>query len=403
MLRSSIGTLAALALLSTISSGARADPIFNVTDLGKVYASSLNDAGQVIGSGLSPANGAPSGPGSGGFLIDTSGPNAGTLYAFSNFQPAAINASGLMAGSSVTPSEPAFVYANANGAVTPIQGSGPVDSGIISINASGQVLAGYYQGQFPTNDGGQWPTYHTYVYSPDGTQMYIGTPPNTNSFLGVGINNSGQIAGTAGSFDTAQAFFYSGGVFHSLGTLPGDYSSAADGINNAGQVVGNSDGASGSHPFLYSNGTMQALGSLGGASGFAEGIGNNGEVWGMSYTAGGTSHEFLYIGGQMLDLTNMLHSLSSSISQYSSYTVEGINSQGQILVQAWNSATDYRSFLLTPEGQPLPTAPDSVQIVPVTIGSDPVQAPEPSALALLIGGIIAYGARRGMRRTPRLA
>jgi probable HAF family extracellular repeat protein len=235
--------------------------------------------------------------------------------------------------------------------------------------------------------------------------MYIGTPSNTNSFLGVGINDSGQIAGTAGSFNSAQAFLYSEGVFHNLGTLPGDYSSAADGISNAGQVVGNSDGASGSHPFLYSNGTMQALGSLAGGGGlaYAEGISNNGEVWGTSATSGGSIHAFLYTGGQMLDLTNMLHSLSSSISQYSSYTVEGINSQGQILVQAWNSATDYRSFLLTPEGQPLPTAPDTVQVVPIKIGSDPVQAPEPSALALLIGGIIAYGARRGMRRTPSLA
>jgi hypothetical protein len=36
MLRYSIGTLTALALLTMISSVARADPIFNVTDLGKV-------------------------------------------------------------------------------------------------------------------------------------------------------------------------------------------------------------------------------------------------------------------------------------------------------------------------------------------------------------------------------
>ena len=52
-----------------------------------------------------------------------------------------------------------------------------------------------------------------------------------------------------------------------LGTLPGGTQSCAYGINNSGQVVGSAETSGGAdHAFLYSGGSMQDLGTLGGTN-----------------------------------------------------------------------------------------------------------------------------------------
>ena len=108
----------------------------------------------------------------------------------------------------------------------------------------------------------------------------------------------------------------------------------------------------------------------------------------------------LDLNGKITDLTNMLHPLTGSISQHAYYGVTGINDRGQALVLATNTNEDFRSFLLTPAGLPLPTAPDpNLVFVPVTVGpytppGAPVPVPEPSASALFVVVIAALGARR---------
>jgi hypothetical protein len=66
----------------------------------------------------------------------------------------------------------------------------------------------------------------------------------------------------------------------------------------------------------------------------------------------------------------------------------------QILVLAGFGTSDERAYLLTPDGQPLPAAPGSPEVVPVTI-TDNVTAPEPSTLALFILAGLVCAARRG--------
>jgi probable HAF family extracellular repeat protein len=401
MRRLTIPALTALGLMGLASTEAAADPMFHATDLGQLVATGFNSAGQIVGGGLDTAHGAPPGIGSGGFFYNAYGPNAGTLYAFTNFQPTAINASGLILGSTTINNMGVFSYGTADGQVTPIQNVAPVAGEVNSINASGQTLV--------VESGPQSPGFSTSIYNPDGSHVNIGTPPGQSWFTGTGINDSGQVAGFTGAYDsTAQASLYSGGAFHSLGTLPGDAWSVAVGINNAGQVVGNSESFTQpvSHAFLYDGGTMKSLGTLGGSSSVATGISNTGEVYGYSTTADGSNHAFLYAGGQMIDLTKMLHSLTGPISQYAYYTIQGINDRNRMVVLAQNSSAGFHTFLLTPEGQPLPTAPQSVQVVPVTVGpyTPPAQvpAPEPSVLALFAMAVIAWGGRRGWNSLRRL-
>jgi probable HAF family extracellular repeat protein len=390
MLRSSICVLAALALSAAATTKAVADPIFNVTDIGSASAVGINNAGQVIGqAGSDFFGGAPYvGP---GFLYDAYGPNAGTVYAFNSpFLPYGINASGLMLGSAVVNNDGASGYGTLSGTVTPIQTDGQTSLGSNEINASGQVLL-----QERYTSPYSWTIS---INSPNGSTIAI--PSSGQQFItGMAINDAGQVAGYTGTYDTnAKAFVYSGGAIHSLGVLPGDTESVPYGINNAGQVVGVSwtGSMNPAHAFLYSNGTMQDLGTLGGTYSIAQGINNSGEIYGLSTTANGSTHAFLDIGGQMIDLTNLLHSLTGPISQFADYTVTGINDNGQVLVFATSANNQIQeSFLLTPEGEPVPTAPDSITVVPVTVGpyDIPGSVPEPSVLAFFVMAILACAAR----------
>jgi probable HAF family extracellular repeat protein len=118
-----------------------------------------------------------------------------------------------------------------------------------------------------------------------------------NYSFATGINNAGQVVGSAATSDGGpHAFLYSNGQMRDLGV------GEAYDINNAGQVVGR---GSNGHAFLYSNGQMTDLGTLGGTTSIATGVNEAGQVVGYSETADGGllyAHAFLYSNGQMMDL-----------------------------------------------------------------------------------------------------
>ncbi len=403
MHRRAIRAFATLFVMAAVTHSAAADPIFNATDLGAIIATGLNNSGQVVGEGAIAPSGAPSSFAGGGLLYDGYGANAGTTFVFgSQYLPSAINDAGVMVGSAAINNSGAWSYGTVGGNVTPIQNDSPYIGAISQINAAGQVVY--------TEEGPAVDSFHAVIYNQNGSQMSIPLPSGQTLMTASAINNTGQVVGWTGTEATATAVLFSGGVVKSLGTLPGDTASMAYGINNSGQVVGVSHiqtpfNYGPFQGFLYSNGTMQSLGTLGGNSSVPQGINSSGEIYGYSTTADGSTHAFLDINGKMIDLTNLLHSLTGSISQYSYYNVIGINDNGQVLVQALNSSGDFNAYLLTPSGLAVPTAPgSSYGSVPVDVGPytpPPPPIPEPPAAAVFALVVVGLGADRWLRRIAK--
>lgn len=123
-----------------------------------------------------------------------------------------------------------------------------------------------------------------------------------------------------------------------LGVLPGDSVSNASGLNNQGEVVGLSGAQriDRRHTFLYRNGAMTDLGRFG-LIGSHDGpaINDSGQITGVVQFGtqisgpGQRLHAFLYDACGMHDLgTPPGYSLSMG---------NGINSQGQIVYEAWGN------------------------------------------------------------------
>ena len=199
--------------------------------------------------------------------------------------------------------------------------------------------------------------------------------------LWFGINNGGQVVGSAGyagpmGLGGATAFLYSGGAMQSLGLLPGyppgGYSglgavtsTTAAGINDGGQIVGNAFVATGgladypppppAHAFLYSGGVMQDLGTLpGGSFSEAYGINQSGQVVGGADNSSGYEHAFLWSNGTMQDL--------GTLSGGPNGVATAINNAGQVAGYADNSSGWAQAFLYSNGTmQGLGTLPGSVK------------------------------------------
>jgi probable HAF family extracellular repeat protein len=209
------------------------------------WANSINDAGQIVGLGLS---------------------NNGAAHAF------------LWQG----------------GIRTDLGTLGRSPSEALDINKSAQVV-GYSQ----INDT----THHAFLWE-NGVMKDLNTLLSVKSGLVLiranSINDAGQIVGESRINDingSSRAFLWQNGVLTNLGTLGGN-SSHARSINNFGKIVGSSTiNDTTRHAFLWENGVMKDLNTLIPANSgwileFANSINDKGQIVGRGIINGQT-HAFL--------------------------------------------------------------------------------------------------------------
>ena len=202
-----------------------------------------------------------------------------------------INDSGQIAGSAYFGgAQHAFLYSN--GVIQDLGTLGGLYSEGRGINASGQVTGG------SVTAGNH--AIHAFLYSQGMMQDLGSLGDHTSYSRGTDINSSGQVTGYSElTRDGAEhAFLYSNGVMRDLGTL-GGMSSEGLGINDTGQIVGwAGTNTSSSHAFLYRDGVMQDLHDLiDPASGWtlevASAISNNGLITGVGQSPSGRQRLFL--------------------------------------------------------------------------------------------------------------
>lgn len=257
-----------------------AKPKYVVTNLGTLpgttssAAYGINDLGQVVGSSDNRAF-----LYSGEVMTDL---GVGGAPDINNSSQVIVNVTTL-----APPNNGAFLY---SGGVMTRLGSGLATA----INDSGQAVG--INGGAVIYSGG---TANQFLF------FTLGSAPTSAN----GINNSGQIVGTADYF----AYRFSGGIRDQLGILPGWSSggSTGMGINNSGQVVGYADTPSfGFHAFLfkgvpYSGGFMSDLGV-----GIAYAINDSGQVVGSNQvgqtTVDSFNRAFLYSNSERFDLNDVL-------------------------------------------------------------------------------------------------
>ena len=176
---------------------------------------------------------------------------------------------------------------------------------------------------------------------------HLGSPQSVGTTSVLGMNASGQLAGTSGT-TVLHAYITDahGGALHDLGSLAGaSGESAAFAINASGQAAGDSDTGVGttSHAFLTGpNGAgMFDLGTLGGDDSQALAVNDLGVVVGLSTLVAGvhaTQHAFITgpNGAGMIDL-GLLNGAAT--------VARGVNLSGNVVGTATAADGSTRAFV----------------------------------------------------------
>lgn len=172
-----------------------------------------------------------------------------------------------------------------------------------------------------------------------------------------GINNRGQIAGTAEVaepdpscvppqvLDWKPVVWGTRGEIQQFRVFPGDSVGGVLAINDVGQAVGGSgmcgpvSPTASVHPLLWQGHTVVYLGGFGGAMGnLAFDINNRRQVVGFSDLPGDTTtHAFLWQNGKMTDLGTLA-------GDFASFAF-GINDRGQVVGQSCDINFNCRAFI----------------------------------------------------------
>jgi probable HAF family extracellular repeat protein len=281
--------LVAVATLWACATPAQAQVEIRITDLGTLgglssQAVAINSSGQVVGSSQT-ADGnmhAFSWTAAHGMI------DLGTLGG-PNSEAVAINNTGQVIGTADTSDDVtrAFLWTATAGMID-LGTLGGLNSHAVALNDAGQIV-----GNSETPNG----RLHAFSWTPTGGMIDLGTFGGHDFSSAVGVNNGGQVAGTASVPDLQAnqgAFLWtaSDGPI-SLGSL-GFRGSFAVAVNEAGHVAGSSIILN-TYAFLWTaTSGMTNLGTLGEAYSVATALNSADQVVGYSLASSFTDHAFIW-------------------------------------------------------------------------------------------------------------
>jgi probable HAF family extracellular repeat protein len=383
-------TLLLLCLLSLPLANAGANTTYVLTDLGPGTARGINHQGQVVGdSGGQAFLWTPDSPngrtGTSRILGTLSGDSSGCAYGINNH--------GEVVGTSGNSTSDHAVLWGPNAAVLAL--GNLIDrpsSYAVSINDAGQIV-GHCSPQKDPNSGNWQCAAFVWTSSAGMRELVPLDSPTLRESLtpatACAINSDGVVVGAtyAWAYDPSgygglvrvarPCYWIGGGAPQSLG-IPANASDphssfSVIGVSDSGQMLckfhgtyPNAYGRTGDYVCLWSS-TMgpQFLDAVGHYV-TAASLGPNGEVVGS--TAFAAPGAFLYADGNVIDLSSLLPAGSG----WALYGASAINDRGQIVGWGWGGSSP-RAFLLSP-------------------------VPEPSCLAVILGGLCAAGLALRKRR-----
>ena len=252
-----------------------------------------------------------------------------------------------------------FAYA---GGVFSLLPAAAVTATAHGINDAGVIVGSTFEDPLPTRG---------FILS-GGAYTFFARPGFVNTYARA-IAASGLVTGYSEDIGTGASSGYiynpATAAFTDI-TIPGSFLTIAQGINNAGQVVGSAILADGPHSFLRQPDGTIVLFRIGGNPTRARGITDTGLMTGF-VTIGAVTSGFVgdSLGYQLLDVPG------------STFTVgEAINNAGQVSGLYTDGTGATRGFIATPVSMPTGTTSGgayvfSVQVVPnVPIFIDPVVA-----------------------------
>jgi len=307
---------------------------YTVTDLGLLYPTAINNAGQIVGGDILWDHGKLT--------------HLGTLVRTT--AAAALNNRGQIVGTSGSGMISAMTERNVHAFLW--------QSGKLTGLGSSNTVSQYYATGI--NDGGQiiGTSYRHPLLWENGRKTYLPKlfkdPPYTQIFCGTGgINSRGQSVGYCGTRggDIHAVLWQSGNIFDLGGA--GGHDAKAAAINNQGQAVGYAAMLNSvRHAYLWQEGKCLDLRMLpDDIDSEANAINNRAQVVGDSHNIGEgpirhayLSRAFLWQGGKMLSLTALLPPHSA----WHLDSARGINDLGQIIGYGTYKGKPH-GFLLTPK------------------------------------------------------